>query len=454
MEEVNYIELQTERDISGTSFPLGNINFNWTMDNRGYFNPYKTYIKIKCSLSDQISQQIEKADGIAPSMFLADNLFQAMKLQLNNQCLSEIGDYVPQISALKNRMYKSNTDLEDLTANTNFSQSTFTERQAQVIADGLTLGDINNFSPPVHANANATTRAELITDIQTLGKPTRRVQSFEIIFKPPLGFFDIDGFIPCSQGLFNLELTPFPEGIYQTYAIQTNIGKRTPATHYKFQVDSMSMYILKGVGPSIVNKSISLKCNEIRCQSQNLTTPSLHQKTFQIHPKTNALTIAYQNSGAGNDNRYPATMFRCGNSNNLADADELKLERFYLRYGGKQLPTPIPDISFTGVDAVNNLGAKEFLLQRYYETLQYTHLNTSLKNCEPFEKWLERGAYYHFAGYGSHQKEDRCYVSQKFKSFTGNVAPNLLLFDHFCKKININISNGMIKDVNVSDGGT
>lgn len=97
MESVYYQEVQPERDVSFANFSKGQINFSWTMDARGYWNPYKSYFKIRCNLTKEVGTQLEKDDNIAPNMFLADNLFQSRYCYLNNECLSEIGDYVPQM---------------------------------------------------------------------------------------------------------------------------------------------------------------------------------------------------------------------------------------------------------------------------------------------------------------------------------------------------------------------
>lgn len=172
---------------------------------------------------------------------------------------------------------------------------------------------------------------------------SRGVKTFELIWKPCLGLFDIDGFLPSMNGLYNLRLTPHPEGVYQKFAIESMGEDKTSGSSndFIFSIVSIHMYILKGIGTPIVNKSLTLDVKEIRCQSQNLTTSSVHQKTFQVHPRTNALTLAFQKTGAGHTaTQFSAAKFKCGDSD-ITNADELKLTRFWVRYGGKQLPTPI-----------------------------------------------------------------------------------------------------------------
>jgi hypothetical protein len=513
MDSTHYQEVQPERDVSGNNFSKGQINFNWTMDSRGYFNPYQSFLKIRCSLSKANGDQLDVSDNIAPSMFMADNLFQTMQVQLNNVVISEIGDYVPQIASLKQRMYQSDSHLNTYTAQTNFSQAAFCDRQQQVIDTGSVVGceettgslDLGFKAPATYALgptvgqmvfADAGGTVPTLTDVFQIGdtvefedlnnplliqsgeitsipsaiaiqlkgsladpiaqteivvtnknlkrirkQDSRRVKTFELIWRPCLGFFDIDGYLPSMQGLYNLRLTPHPEGVYQKFAIESIGANKIPNTDFKFNIESIHMYILKGIGPAVVSKSLCFEVNEIRCQSQNLTTNSVHQKTFQVHPNSHALTIAYQESGAGNnDTTLIASKFTAASDNHL------KLRRFWLRYGGKQLPTPIPDILFS------KLTAQDFIVQRYNESLMYANLSKMMYNPEPLEKWVERGPYYHFCGYSKEMKSDRVYISQQFDEFVGN-KPNVLLFDHYKKKVNITISNSILQNVSISENG-
>lgn len=498
-----YQEVQPERDVSGDNFSKGEINFNWIMDSTGYFNPYKSYIKLRFKLYKRVSSSdvsLEKSDNIGVNMFLMENLLQQVKQYVNNICVSEIQDYVPQVSSLKNRMYKSEEHMQNYLADTNFSQAYLSERIAQSVASDLVLREYRNI--PSSGGTVAVTTAGAVTfsvaqpDLQvndeiilTSGKTiriiarasdtsmtshslgtavtaigegvagwtinkvssdnqlyqnnnaNRDVRTFECIWRPCLGFYDIDEFIPCCQGLFNLRLTPNPNRVYQRAAVENGTGSNIDSglstdsdNSYVFSVESMNMYLLKGIGQPVVNKTLSLQMREIRCQSQNITTNSLHQKTFQIHPETQELTLAYQFSGASIvDNSFSASKFKCNGE------DELKLRRFWINYGGKQLPSPIPDVE------LNKTTKIDYFTQRYVESLMYTN---ALNSPEPLRKWFERGVYFHFSGYSSEEKEDRCYVSSQFDSFTDNsVRPNVLLFDHYIKKVTIYIENSRIQDV-------
>ena len=416
MKSSYFQEIQPERDITGDNFSKGEINFNFTMDSTGYFNPYKSFLKLRFKLLKSTGPEVSLvvADDVAPNMLLCDNLFQQIKMHINNQCISEIQDYVPQVASLKNRMYKSEEHMNNYLADTNFSQAYAVERQAQVVSDPASFTD---------------SAIQILNNVQ-VGRDRR---TFEAIWHLPLGFWDIDEFIPGCQGLFNLRLTPHPGTIFKRCAVEALTTTKVPDTDYVFSVESMNLYLLKGIGAPVVNKAINLQMREIRCQSQNLTTNSLHQKTFQIHPNTQELTLAYQFAGASiTDNLFSASKFVCD------DGDELKIRRFWINYGGKQLPSPIPDTEF------NDTTKLDYLTQRYVESIMYAN---ALHSPEPLRKWLERGIYFHFSGYSAEEKEDRCFVSSQFDAFGGASNPNVLLFDHYIKKVAIHIENSRIQNV-------
>lgn len=504
MKSSHYIQIQPERDVTGDNFSKGEINLNWTMGSSGYFNLYKSYIKIRFKLFKRVSSadaSLELSDLIGPNMLLCDNLFQTLKFHINNVCISEIPDYVPQVSMLKYRMHYSEEYLNNYLADTNYSQAYLEERQCQVIAEDHNLEDYLISSPqagtvgvstagvvalsvpntnlavgdiivldtgaeiPIFTKTSTTDFGGPATSPAIVGasggtwvyktprtrnnilfnnvQECRDVRIFEAIWRPCLGVFDIDEYIPGCGGLFNLRLTPQPNNIFQRCAIENGTGSNIDAgsasdanNSYVFEIDSLNMYLMQGIGEPVMNKALTLQMRETRCQSQNITTNSIHQKTFQVHPRTQELTLSYQFAGASiQNNAFSASKFVCNGD------DELKIRRFWINFGTKQLPQPIPDTEF------NRTSKLDYLVQRYKESLEYAN---GPKSPEPLRKWLERGIYFHFSGYSSSEKEDRCYISQQFDSFAdNNIKPNVLLFDHYIKKVAIYIENSRLSNVQV-----
>lgn len=522
MEQTWYQEISPERNVEGVNFTTGEINFNWTFDSRGYWNPYRSYIKMRIRLNKPETKigaktyperQLSVNDRIAPSMFLFENLFQSMAISLNSIELSSISDYVPQVSALKYRMYKSDDHLNSYGSLTDFSQSDVWSRINDVSSDGyesrntnsktIIPGFVKSFANTTYILADdsskvtgvtgstsddpdfkkylfvgdqvsfidtskvedgtglnveekntytvtaITSKSEIVvtpkvngtftankTQVVKIGyrKQSRRVQEFEIIAKPPLGFFDIDGWLPSANGIYNLRLTPHASTVFQKYCIESVGADKVPGKDFNFQILSMNMYLMKGLGPAVIDKDMQFTIKEVRAQSQNITTNSLTQKTFQVHPQCVELSMAFQYPGAGySDTTKPATKF-------LSNGDELNLERYWISFGGRQLPSPIPSLKFEP--------STDFFTQRYVETLQYSGGVNTKTAYEPFEKWKERGVYFHHAGYGMGYKPDRVYISTQFSKLGAN-KPNILLFDHYTKKIAINIKSSVLQNVQV-----
>jgi hypothetical protein len=506
MKSSYYQEIQPTRDVSGDNFSKGTINFDWTMGSSGYFNPYKSFIKLRFKLYKRVSSadaSLEKSDQIAMNAFLMENLMSQAKLNINNQCVSEVGDYLAQISSLLYRKNYSEDHMNNYMASTNFTQAYLEERQCELLADDLrTLeaytisdeqkGDVSVATTGVitlgTSNATLAVGDTIILDdereleilvktngttFETFAMPTvitnasdgtwkirsgrrersellyhnnqgcRDVRTFECIWRPSLSFFEIDEYVPCSQALFNLQLIPHPKQVMERSAIENGTGANiepgsaTDANaSYVFTVESMNMYLMKGIGEPVKNKVLKLQMRETRCQSQHITTNSLHQKTFQVHPRTQELSLCYQFSGASIDNNaFSASRFVANGE------DELKLRRFWVNYGNKQLPTPIPDTE------LNKTTKIDYFTQRYVESLMYAG---HLMSPEPMRKWFQRGVYFHFSGYSAEEKEDRVFVSSQFDAFTdSSIKPNILLFDHYIKKVDVYIEDGRVQDVQV-----
>lgn len=101
-----YNQVTPERDIQGSNFTRGQINFKWVNEGHTALKPSKSYFRVRIKLalpSPFDSLPLSRKNDIAPNMFLCDNLFQQMRMKINGVIISEITDYVPQISALERR---------------------------------------------------------------------------------------------------------------------------------------------------------------------------------------------------------------------------------------------------------------------------------------------------------------------------------------------------------------
>lgn len=406
MEEIHYRQVQPDRQISGDAFATGAINFSWNHSSRNYFNPAKSYIKMRVSLITAADAAFTN-ETVAPSMFTFNNLFQSQQMMLDGKELCSTMDYIPQINALKSRMYKSKEYLDTVEKYSDFSDASLAIRQ------------------DVFANSRGT-------------KEDSAPKEFDIIAKPCLSLFDVDGFLPSGNAFYNLRLTPQPDKVYQQLAVEGFVYDTTKKKYseptYKFKVLSMNLYLCEGIGAPCINKSLNFKVKEISCQTRLIQTGSLTSLTFQVSPKSEEITCALQMVGAGVKTvRYPASKFRC------FEEQELELRRLYLTYGGKSLPNPQEDIELTD--------DSDFILQRYYETLNYGGSLNIKASKESLKDWIERGVYFHFSGYSRGAKSDRLQINTQFANANFKAPLNVLIFDHRYKNISISIRGGNVSNI-------
>ena len=150
-----------------------------------------------------------------------------------------------------------------------------------------------------------------------------------------------------------------------------------------------------------------------------------------------SFTVALQDENVENDTQRSATKFKIRND------EELKLNRYYIDFNGIILPDPYPQIEKTT--------SKDFLTQRYYESIMYSGANNHY-DVESLDDWQNAGVFFtHKFGKGRNQTE-KVTVSTLFEdeAFTTNQVshnPNLLLFDHFTRHFKMVVSNGKVRDV-------
>ena len=517
----HYIQVQPLRDVSGSNFSKGQINFKFGQGGSQFkWNPSKSYMKIriKYSKGDTAQTQPTTRDGLGPNMFSADNLWQKECLKINDIEVSNLNDYIAQIGSLNKRMY-SNSWLKTV-SKTNFSQANLSARINEIVSDGdmidnnedkyefyrrdvvglqddagLTIVTTNTFAIAVDTGVatfatgvvpnvsqifeagdvlelsvagvglsnytvsngiNATTiqlkrvktiavgQTDLATNFLRLTRKKRSLQSNdrEIIYLPCLGFFNqLDAWLPA--GNYNYQLTPHPNLTYMRYAVEA-LSNLTPvdlagnvAAGFKVEIIDALLYIYKGVGQSSSN--LDLTFEESRCQSYNVNVGSLVQRTYVVNKTCHALTVAFQASSSGEDIRFSRSKFRAENN------DERRLKRLYLRKGNLELPSPYPNIEF---EAGN---AQQYVSQLYTENLQYKSEMFNPGGQESLQQWLDRGPYYHYRFDPTGMDDERVYVSHQFNNDITSNRMQILLFDHFYRKVQLDLKDGIIHTVRVSE---
>jgi hypothetical protein len=273
----------------------------------------------------------------------------------------------------------------------------------------------------------------------------RKVSEFELIWQPPLSLFKI-GHALCS-GKYELILNPQTASVYQKYAIQS-IGAKVPGVDYKFEIKNMYFYCNTVDGPRADDITYLLDLSQTICHTEQFSAnqSSFQQKNFDVSPSTYALTVAYQDARSGNDSQNSPSIFKVSNAARTAASEELKLSRFFINYGGVNLPAPDADPDFTSVI--------DYTTQRYAESQIYSGAMYDTGGAESIEEWHKRGAYYYFAfPRDGTDRSTRVNVHNEFSGGGGADTANmrLLLFAHSKQVARVRVQDGRVIDVQLED---
>jgi hypothetical protein len=281
------------------------------------------------------------------------------------------------------------------------------------------------------------------------GTESRRVSEFELIWKPPLSIFDYEGCLPC--GNYELTMNPQNASIIQNLAIES-IGSTTkPATGFAFSIEECHMYIQEVEGPNMQDTKYLLDLSQIRAQTVDFTTSTFSQRSFDVSPATQALTMAFQDSRVGgSDTRLSASKFRMYDdvvpfypATTISNDAGLRLNRFYMSYGGINYPQADADPLFNSTT--------DKTTQRYVESMMQSEAYYDHGGAESIQQYHTAGSYYHQNTYKDGRDQSTRVTVYSGLSGTNLANGRVILFDHHTMLVEVEIENGAVKGVNVSD---
>jgi hypothetical protein len=138
-----YEQQAPTRDVTGSNFPNGSINFRWQTGATKWWVPFRTYLRFRVSLTRANLTPLDATeDDIAPIMNQCAALFQSAEFRLNDKTISRVSDYLPQIDTLNTRLNKSKAWIDSVGASTNWWQDSFNVRQENVARNGVIDGEV------------------------------------------------------------------------------------------------------------------------------------------------------------------------------------------------------------------------------------------------------------------------------------------------------------------------
>ena len=113
--KARYEQVPPAREVSGASFSNGQISYKFQCPGNKWWQPKKSYIRIRCRLSRAGGLlPLRVDDNIAPAMNMASNLFQSLEFRIGDKTVSRVSDYVAQCDTLINRLTKSGVYLNTI----------------------------------------------------------------------------------------------------------------------------------------------------------------------------------------------------------------------------------------------------------------------------------------------------------------------------------------------------
>jgi hypothetical protein len=478
-------QITPDRSVSGTDFPNGEIIYRWTVSGNTWWIPSKSYISLRSKLYSTGTTQATLADDIAPSPGFTGCLFSQAEMRLNDQPLSRINSFLPQIDALKTRLTKSKAWRDSVGKSTNFWEPDFQRRRASIVSNVLVDEDeVVEQKIALTGTSIEISTAGVLTGIATLldtelvagdnivvdgvkyqvitaptdetgttsvvepkptdavpantnfykiisRKPTtgrQRANLVETIYQPPLGIFDIS--TPLPPGNYSLHLTPNTSN-YKSACFESTAANLTTqdmiVDHMYFNacvVDGMN-------APDDFDYFLDL--NEIAVQPKALSASAGEQVLdFSVAPTTFALSVATQEKSAGSSTLFPPTKFVCLN------AEEKTLTQMRVTYAGQVQPSPDLQVTYSG--------PTDHLTKLYVNTLMNAHGYNSdvLESKKEFLDmgWINHQVFLKPSGDASTRVDLAITLGTP-------TSANALLFSHYSNVAHISYKNRQVESVRI-----
>ena len=188
MSRMQYEQHAPTRDVTGNNFANGAIHIRFQTSGSKWWNPSRSYMRMRCRLTKADGTQLDRGDGIAPNMGLCASLFQSAEFRINDKTISRISDFMPQVDALDTRLTKSRSWLNGVGSAVNFWDDSFKVRQSAVASDGVLVRELveDTLSAPTSALYD---RADLgFDDADPAGNTAAYTASTaQVVFAPGTG---------------------------------------------------------------------------------------------------------------------------------------------------------------------------------------------------------------------------------------------------------------------------
>ncbi len=280
--------------------------------------------------------------------------------------------------------------------------------------------------------------------LQVLLPPSRQVSEFELIYQPSLGLFNYEGALPCNT---RIVMNPLSKNQIKLSAVETQLIPKD----FKLSIEDVYLYACVVDGRRCDDTSFYLDLQDTRLQMNKISNNQFTQRTFDIRPSVKAITICFQDARAGADNKVTPTKFKLYNTTVNANSTQfdvgLTLNRMYFQYAGNNYPAQTDtDPSY---DVTLN---KDLTTRMYTDSLIQTGSWFDTGGSESIQEFHQAGQYFHQKIYkDATDRSTRLTLYTAFASDVNADNSRALVFDTASKVCKIEMANGQVKSVEVTD---
>ena len=468
--------------------------------------PARSYIRLRCSITDQDGKQLSKSAGIAPNMNLVANLFDSADMTLNNKKICSVDSNLAQIDILEQRLHKSKAWLDSVGASSNFLQEDLDSRISDIssanVRGSYSAQDIGLPETQNEMSINQFTSPAVDALIPFTPTVIKNLTPFTTdTAATPLSYLKAGNLIKyqgveykiCSDAVFDggeikfqttlgRSFTGALDNTFQVYVSGDNEGRGVaefeviwqpkclpifkyagalPVGDYQLNLKPQNInqgtYAIESILPKVEGVDFKFNIEEIYLYVAKCSGPRVEDKEYFISlNKTNCNTTSLT-SGQSLQKNY----FNVSSTTNAISIAVQKLSpgdstlspsRF--RSGGDELSLnrmflQYANKNFPSPDADPEFKAGvDYTTQRYIDTQINSGAYFSEGGSESILDWQKRGSYHHFlCPKDGQDRSTQLTVNTQFSQDLSNST--LLVFDHSTTAIKILITDAQVRECSV-----
>ena len=453
-----YVRVEPLSGFQSDRFSSTQLNYQFNTSSSVFWDPSKSYFRIRANVLKADGKALTLSDNIAPSQYFAANLFSSIEYQLGGQTVSRCPQDVALAEAFFSRTSKSGSWMDKVGQSTLLSGS-FKDRQNMVCSDGrpdlsggqprswgaitdlafvvssgimtseiaptvpLKVGDRLLIFPVTIAGgdvkdvgvSNFTISIVEVLTTRTFGVTTATGTAWtattaKLIIYPATKIQSASHFETCYQAN-SLSVMNLPHGIpggshrfsltpnsqYLIDCVESPGQVKTSGVDYKVEIEEVVFFAYLVQSP-IHFDDVKYSLNTSDVQIQRLDVPSSQgssvTKIFSIAANTRTIAVGFQGRDQKTFNQKTKLVI---NDLTVPAVPKFHSERELSRLfiQYRGKQWPSPD-SDVSMNQVVDSSSRNFITKMYFDTMVSNGLFPSAGGCEDIDTFMSNGFYYLF----------------------------------------------------------